>query len=74
MGCIGILYVPKVTVPILTFNVPEQAVPKKRTESVCTETVMYRKRPTPTTQRATTDAGEKHLNVCIYLVSTATVQ
>jgi len=34
-------------VPILTFNVPKLDVPKKRTESVCTEIVLYRKRPTP---------------------------
>ena len=48
MDCTDILYVPKVIVPILTFNVPKLDVPKKRTESVCTEIVLYRKRPTPT--------------------------
>ena len=47
VDCTNILYVPKVTVPILTFidNVPKLAVPKTTcTESVCTETILYRKR------------------------------
>jgi len=46
VDCTDILYVPKVIVPILAFNVPKLGVPKKtRTESVCTEIVLYRKRP-----------------------------
>jgi len=36
-------------VPILTFNVPKLVVPKKRTKSVCTKLVMYRKWPTKKT-------------------------
>ena len=48
VDCTDTLYVPKVIVPILTFNVPKLDVPKKRTESVCTEIFPYRKRPTPT--------------------------
>ena len=48
MDCTDILYVPKLIVPILTFNVPKLDVPKKTcTESVCTEIVLYRKRPSP---------------------------
>jgi len=49
VDCTDILYVPKVIVPILTFNVPKLDVQKKRTESIilCTEIVLYRKRPTP---------------------------
>jgi len=47
VNCTDILYVPKVTVLILTFNVPKLDVPKKRTKSACTEIVLYRKRPTP---------------------------
>jgi len=47
VDCIDILYVPKLIVPILTFNVSKLDLPKKRTASVCTEIVLYRKWPTP---------------------------
>ena len=35
MDCTDILYVPKVTVPILTFNVPKLAIPNKNMYRKC---------------------------------------
>jgi len=45
VDCTDILYVPKVIVPILTFNVPKLDVPKKRVPKVYVPN-LYRKRRT----------------------------